>query len=272
MTEAIPIRPDAEANCIFCKRRTQASRSVEHILAESFGNTEYVLPRGVVCDPCNNYFASSVEQPVLESDYFLQARFDGSVPNKRHRSPSINGVVLPQYHAEVSRDATGDLHVYVEEQATASLLNGRSRALMIPRMHRKPDPILFARFLGKTALETMAYKLLKNAPQILVDLLDCAALDPLRHYARYGSPQTLKWPYSERRIYAPDNPFQRASGNTCDVLHEWRFLSTEEGELYFILVLFGIECAINVGGPDTEGYRRWLSAHEQTSALNEMPH
>jgi hypothetical protein len=137
-------------------------------------------------------------------------------------------------------------------------------------MHRKPDAILFARYLGKTAIEAMAYELLENAPQMFGDLLDCAALDPLRHYARYGSPQTLKWPYSERCRYAPDNPLQRASGNTCDVSHEWRFLSTEDGELYFILVLFGIEYAINVGGPDTEGYRRWLSAHEQTSALNEM--
>lgn len=264
MEEAIRIGP--EANCIFCKRSTQASRSVEHVLAESFGNTEYVLPRGVVCDPCNNYFASSVEQPVLESDSFLQARFDGSVPNKRNRSPSINGIVLPKYRAEVSRDAAGDLHIYVEEQATASLLDGRSRALIIPRMNRKPGATLFARFLGKAAIEAMAYGLLENAPQMLGDLVDCAALDPLRNYARYGSPQTLKWPYSER------NPFQRPSGNTCDVSHEWRFLSIEEGELYFILVLFGIEYAINVGGPDTEGYRRWLSAHEQTPALNEMPH
>jgi hypothetical protein len=141
--KAMRIAPDAKANCIFCKRSTQSSRSVEHIIAESFGNTEYVLPRGAVCDPCNNYVASSVEQPVLESDYFLQARFDGSVPNKRNRSSSINGIVLPEYRAEVSRDATGDLHVYVEERAKASVLNGRSRALIIPRMHRKTgrDPV-----------------------------------------------------------------------------------------------------------------------------------
>jgi hypothetical protein len=117
----------------------------------------------------------------------------------------------------------------------------------------------------------MAYELLENAPQMLGDLLDCAALDPLRHYARYGNPQTLKWPYSERCIDAPDNFFQRASGNTPSVLNEWRFLSTEEGELYFSLVFFGIEYTINVGGPDTEGYIRWLAAHEQVSALNEMP-
>ncbi len=61
--------------CIFCKRDSTGSCSVEHIIPESLGNEEHVLPPGVVCGACNNYFASSIEQAVLESGAFKIARF-----------------------------------------------------------------------------------------------------------------------------------------------------------------------------------------------------
>lgn len=40
--------------CIFCKRNSNSSRSVEYIIPESLGNEEHVPPPGVVCDACNN--------------------------------------------------------------------------------------------------------------------------------------------------------------------------------------------------------------------------
>ncbi len=51
--------------CIFCKNDSSSSRSVEHIMPESIGSKKRVLPCGVVCDKCNNYFARKVEEPVL---------------------------------------------------------------------------------------------------------------------------------------------------------------------------------------------------------------
>lgn len=53
-------------NCLFCKRDSSTSRSVEHVIPESLGNKEYVLPRGMVCDKCNQYFAIKIEKPLLE--------------------------------------------------------------------------------------------------------------------------------------------------------------------------------------------------------------
>jgi hypothetical protein len=61
--------------CIFCKQDRSESRSVEHILPESHGNSKRMLPKGVVCDGRNNYFAESVEQPFLESDAVKVMRF-----------------------------------------------------------------------------------------------------------------------------------------------------------------------------------------------------
>ena len=47
--------------CLFCKQDSSNTKSVEHIIPESLGNKTLILPRGYVCDKCNNYFAIKVE-------------------------------------------------------------------------------------------------------------------------------------------------------------------------------------------------------------------
>ncbi|ELN7657016.1 hypothetical protein R1S27_004361 [Salmonella enterica] len=60
--------------CIFCAGNSTNSRSVEHIMPESIGSKKRVLPRGVVCDKCNNYFARKVEQPILNHPWMRNIR------------------------------------------------------------------------------------------------------------------------------------------------------------------------------------------------------
>ena len=86
--------------CIFCKQDSAASVSVEHIVPESLGNTDHVLPIGVVCDQCNQYFARKVERQLLDSPMFRLLRSDMAVPNKRGRIPSwlpVDGTERPDY-------------------------------------------------------------------------------------------------------------------------------------------------------------------------------
>jgi len=86
--------------CIFCKAESLTSRSVEHIVPESMGNTNHVLPLGAVCDGCNQYFARKVERPVLESPILRLIRASIDVPNKRGRVPSWepgDGILKPGY-------------------------------------------------------------------------------------------------------------------------------------------------------------------------------
>ena len=45
------------------------------------------------------------------------------------------------------------------------------------------------------------------------------------------------------------------------------FLFTELGEVYFIIVMHGIEYAINLGGPIIEGYNFWLKKNKNKSPL-----
>jgi len=86
--------------CIFCKQDSSSSRSVEHIVPESLGNVEHVLPIGAVCDGCNQYFARKVERQLLESPMFRLLRADMAVPNKRGRIPAwllTDGMERPNY-------------------------------------------------------------------------------------------------------------------------------------------------------------------------------
>jgi hypothetical protein len=60
------------STCIFCKRDT-GRLSVEHIVPRSLGNLHYVLPKGAVCQKCNNRFGR-IESHVVTSTLFLEER------------------------------------------------------------------------------------------------------------------------------------------------------------------------------------------------------
>lgn len=51
------------------------------------------------------------------------------------------------------------------------------------------------------------------------------------------------------------------------IVHEFDFLVTNKLEWYFIFVLFGLELAINLGGPDISGYVAWLEESNGQSPL-----
>jgi hypothetical protein len=87
--------------CIFCKQDSSNSISVEHVIPESLGNKKTVLPKGAVCDSCNNYFASKIEQPVLASGEFTQLRFNQLLKNKNGSAPETKIVICP--HAVIAR-------------------------------------------------------------------------------------------------------------------------------------------------------------------------
>jgi hypothetical protein len=54
-----------QSSCIICLTNDHPP-SVEHIVPRALGNIHYILPKGVVCQRCNNRFAKS-ENAVLNS-------------------------------------------------------------------------------------------------------------------------------------------------------------------------------------------------------------
>jgi hypothetical protein len=87
--------------CIFCRNNSNCSRSIEHIVPASLGNRRHVLPAGVVCDGCNNYFAR--EKPFLESPSIRSLRFHQALESRKGRVPSMPGIITPRFPATVTR-------------------------------------------------------------------------------------------------------------------------------------------------------------------------
>lgn len=55
-----------ERGCLFCRKGDGGFKSVEHVFAESLGNKQLILPRGVVCDRCNNGRLSELDQVLID--------------------------------------------------------------------------------------------------------------------------------------------------------------------------------------------------------------
>ena len=257
--------------CIFCKTNLDSSTSVEHIVPRSLGHNEHVLEPGVVCDSCNNYFASKVEGRVLASNFFRDLRFRNNVPSKKGRVPPAIGCCPSAGVAiEFRRDTSGlSIGVRSEEDEAAfvaALQSRQSGSLWLPIIAgNDTDARVMARFLGKMAMECLA-SCLTVVTGGQDEIVDHSELEPLRRFVRYG--EGPDWYYTERRIYPEGEIFQPDSDpEAFEVLHEFDLLYTEEKELYFVCAIFGIEFAINMGGPSTDSYNAWLNAHNGGSIL-----
>jgi hypothetical protein len=257
--------------CIFCKTNSDDSKSVEHIIPESLGNVEHILPAGWVCDACNNYLSREVEKPFLDSLYGRSSRFSMRVPSKRGRFPSVLGF-HPQSRTKVelfysSEDglSVGAAEGEDESRWVASLQSRTSGTLYIPSPDLADANYATSRFIGKVGLEVLASRCL----EILGwndEVVDKSELDELRRYVRLGAPKVI-WPVNIRRIYPQDFQFADTKYGPHQILHEWDILCTPGGEFYVVVAIFGVEYAINLGGPELDGFHEWLKKNNDRSPL-----
>ncbi len=251
--------------CIFCRSDSRSSRSFEHIIPESLGNSTLVLPKGVVCDACNNYLAREVEKPFLESPSIRILRFHQALESKKGRVPSLAGIISPGAPALVTRIPKYELtSVAVPQDALEHILRLETRTLVLPIEGPAPQGSVVSRFMAKVALECMAARLVKY-PEGLDYICDETQLDTVRDHARRG--KISDWPVNVRRIYFSDARTSSSNGQYEQVVHESDFLVTTSSEWFFVLALFGLELAINIGGPDIDGYQQWLNANHEESPL-----
>ena len=258
-------------NCIFCKTDSSESRSLEHVIPESLGNTEHVLKTGIVCDQCNNYFASKVEGPLLSDPYFRYQCSHADIASKKGRPARVRGL-HPQSRSEIevvrNLDGSG-ISVGVafekdEKRWVETVLRSEEGRIYIP-LPTAPDEALMSRFLAKVAVECLALNLIEQNGG-MDGLLSEPALDPLRDYARRG-PSMPIWPFHSRTLYPPDFGFSPPGQEPYEVLHEWLFTGLGGESLYFVLGLFGVEYTLNIGEREIESYTVWLKANSESSPL-----
>jgi hypothetical protein len=235
---------------------------VEHIIPESLGG-ERTQPRGVVCDQCNNYFARKVEQPFLASTSLLKLRGEQLIPNKEGRLVGLPGVLDSGHRAIFHFGPEGQSIEVPDGDGVRALLAAREggfTAILTP-----PDPHVQSRFLAKMALEVFALRLIEAGFGTECMFRD-DQLDPIREHARRGD-RRVRWPFSRRHLYDANTLWREPDVTVSQRMNEWDLLLTDYPELYFVIVIFGVEFAINVGGPDIRGYEVWLRQHGGASPL-----
>ena len=251
--------------CIFCKADSSTSRSREHIVPESFGNTEHMLEPGVVCDGCNNYVARKVEKPILDSLYFKERRFSAAVQNKRGHVVPVDGShpksgTRIQVYADTGGGISIGAHSAADEARLIKTLLGQSEGTLIFPLATLPDERVLARFVGKVGLEVMASRLIQ-AGKSHEDLVDEPALDELRNFVRRGG-GPRQWSVAQRQLYSPDTLFSSDHEHYV-ILHEYELLfrliekTNDLYACYISLVLFGEEFVLNMNGPSLNGFETW---------------
>ncbi len=264
----IPQGKRASNHCIFCKQSSHSSKSVEHIIPESLGNSKHILPVGVVCDKCNNYFAVKIEGPLLETTHFKNLRSRQGIANKRGKIPFTHGLLLG-VNKEIQMDFADPknfrLSALREKDSPAIsdyLMEKRTGTFIIPQS-APFDQYILSRFLAKVSLEILAHKFCTFEdwePEVTRP-----ELDEIRSYARYGS-GVKYWPFHQRQIYDENRIFEER-GILQQTLHEFDLLYTEAGELYAVICILGTEYALNLAGPQIEGYETWLRKNSFISYL-----
>lgn len=256
--------------CIFCKEQSDNSRSIEHILPESLGNKEHTLPKGIVCDSCNNYFATKIEKPFLEQPYFKSLRSRNRIEGKRNRIPTEQALMKGGI-VEIQPTDVG-LSVIIEDtEIVKRVMNSKSGNIYIPA-HLNPEPQnkIVSRFLGKVAIELITSRVLQ-VEGWNEEIVNKEQLDPLRNYVRYGNSPKF-WEYSERRIYNEEQRFidpTKGFNEPYQILHEMELIYTESFEMFLVIALLGLEFVINLANPSIDTYQNWLIKNNYESKLNQ---
>ena len=74
--------PLNDEGCLFCRRANGGFVSREHIFAEGLGNTEKILPPGVVCDRCNHGPLSRVDKELSDFPPITLLLAERGIPTK----------------------------------------------------------------------------------------------------------------------------------------------------------------------------------------------
>ncbi len=254
--------------CIFCKNNSDNTKSIEHVVPESLGNKEHVMPKGAVCDQCNNYFSLKIEKPVLETEFFKNLRFRNGLESKKGRIPPGKGIIpltncFPEIYLPKN---SNNIEINLDEKTFHLIREGKIKQMYVPSSTPLPyNNQSISRMLAKIAFEFFVLRLADDEETRDL-LIDEKGIEPIRTYVRYNF-KNENWIYSVRKIYDEDENFYLGNGNSVDMVFECDFLTTDQMEIYFVIAFKGIEFSINMGGSSIDGYNNWLNENGNISPL-----
>jgi hypothetical protein len=167
--------------CIFCRASGVSFATDEHVIPESLGGpNDALLPSGLVCDGCQQYFGSKIEGRALHEPPFSVLRAFIGVPTKKGKAPKIN---LGEQGVAFGHPAPGQF-IYRPPVGGGVEISPDGRGQI--RIPTDPDePTVIGRFLVKIGLECIA------AASVGVAL--SAQYDDARTFSRYAPPGKSWW-------------------------------------------------------------------------------
>jgi hypothetical protein len=228
-----------------------------------------MLEKGIVCDECNNYFAGKVEKKVLEKPYFKNIRNRNFITTKKGRLVP-DKTLFPHKDggwADFWLDENGIIFDSKDNHIINLIKEGKINKLILPIIsHPDENDYDVSRFIAKAALEFLTFRIKEDSDWI-AEITSKPELDPIRDWARFGKGNF--WKYHQRRIYSEETRFtdQIYHPEPYEILHEMDILYTEDKVMYFILVIMGIEFAINLAHSETDYYLEWLNKNNNVSLV-----
>ncbi len=270
--------------CIFCHKDSSSSKSVEHIIPESLGNTHHYLPKGYVCDECNHYFAIKIENSLLSQPYFVSLRHRNEILTKKGKLVKQQ-MIFPGAlkNAEVTMQTTdkGIICSFDDEELYETIKENDIHTMIGPYIPEPEYPNnIVSRFLAKCAYEFFLYNMGEQNYDLCVQELlgkETDILKNLREYARYGKGNF--WQYNQRRICSEGCcVYDGKDEKYYEILHEMMLFPKEytkhpngnvEAEIYFIVAISGIEYAICISDPDISAYKNLVELNGGQSPLED---
>ncbi len=142
--------------CIYCLKSSEPFTSIEHIIPEGLGNEELILPKGFVCDSCNNGILSRLDNYLQEFEpisflrvIYTQCTKDGKLPEGNYQNISIKKT-HPRNIIFREKDKSGGVRNLKETD------NGQV-SFSIDFRGRRFDPKTLGRSLYKIAIGMVAF-------------------------------------------------------------------------------------------------------------------
>jgi hypothetical protein len=144
------VHPESTAMsaCLYCEREDREFKGNEHVVPESLGNNNLILPKGVVCDQCNNGVLSQLDNHlvnfplfgVMRNIYDIKSKSTGRVPEARYAD-----VHLSQLDEK-------NIKIRVLRKQSYSRTEHGFNFTITPKRYRRRDRKKLARCLFKIAI------------------------------------------------------------------------------------------------------------------------
>jgi hypothetical protein len=168
--------------CIYCRSDGSAARGLPHVFPEAVVQNEMVLPRGVICDPCN-FYLRKLDEALARHPAVAYAVQQLGLPGKRGK-PRDRVANIDRDHEDASFAVDiGPLEIERHE-------DGNPIVVVKPMLDVEFDLLRFRR-----ALHLVAFNYLAREHGAALALED--KFDEVRRYVRRPHPRQA-WPFVVR--------------------------------------------------------------------------